>query len=143
MMGGSISIESEQGKGSEFHVILDLEKAVVSEKDMVLPPWKMLVVDNNKELCLSAVEALKKIGVNPDWIVLLDWKMPDMDGLTTTREIRKIVGEEIPILIISAYDWSDIEEEAREAGAHGFISKPLFKSTLFYGLRQFSEVYGE
>ena len=67
MMGGSISIESEQGKGSEFHVILDLEKAVVSEKDMVLPPWKMLVVDNNKELCLSAVEALKKIGVNPDW----------------------------------------------------------------------------
>ncbi len=161
MMGGSISIESEQGKGSEFHVILDLEKAVVSEKDMVLPPWKMLVVDNNKELCLSAVEALKKIGVNPDWamsggdalrmieqhhgggddyqIVLLDWKMPDMDGLTTTREIRKIVGEEIPILIISAYDWSDIEEEAREAGAHGFISKPLFKSNLYVGLTRYME----
>lgn len=161
MMGGSISIESEQGKGSEFHVILDLEKAEVSEADMVLPPWKMLVVDNNKELCLSAVEALKKIGVDPDWtmsgrealrmieqhhgrgddyqIVLLDWKMPDMDGLTTTREIRKIVGEEIPILIISAYDWSDIEEEALEAGAHGFISKPLFKSNLYVGLTRYME----
>ena len=161
MMGGSITIQSEPGKGSEFHVILDLEKATIQKEDMVLPPWRMLVVDNNKDLCLSAVEALKKIGVNPDWttsglaavrmiqdrhgkgddyqIVLLDWKMPDMDGLETTKEIRKIVGDKIPILIISAYDWSDIEEEAREAGAHGFISKPLFKSNLYLGLTKYME----
>lgn len=65
--------------------------------------------------------------------------MPDMDGLQTTREIRKIVGEAVPILIISAYDWSDIEEEAREAGAHGFISKPLFKSNLYLGLSRYAE----
>ncbi len=161
IMGGNIEIESEPGKGSEFHVTLDLEKATVREEDMVLPPWRMLVVDNNEELCLSAVDALKKIGVNPDWtttareavqmirdchhkgndyhMVLLDWKMPDMDGLQTTREIRKIVGEAVPILIISAYDWSDIEEEAREAGAHGFISKPLFKSNLYLGLSRYAE----
>ena len=161
MMGGYIEIESEPGKGSEFHVTLDLERATVREEDMVLPPWRMLVVDNNEELCLSAVDALKKIGVNPDWtttgreavqmikerhrkgndyhVVLLDWKMPDMDGLQTTREIRKIVGDAVPILIISAYDWSDIEEEAREAGAHGFISKPLFKSNLYLGLSRYAE----
>ena len=70
-------------------------------------------------------------------IVLLDWKMPDMDGLQTMREIRKQVGDNIPILIISAYDWSDIEEEAIKAGANGFISKPLFKSNLFLGLSSF------
>lgn len=160
MMGGNIEIESEPGKGSEFHVTLDLEQATVREEDMVLPPWRMLVVDNNEELCLSAVDALKKIGVDPDWttagreavemirerhnkgddyhVVLLDWKMPDMDGLQTTRAIRKIVGDAVPILIISAYDWSDIEEEAREAGAHGFISKPLFKSNLYLGLSRYA-----
>ena len=159
MMGGSITIQSEPGKGTEFHVILDLEKATIQREDMVLPPWRMLVVDNNKDLCLSAVEALKKIGVKPDWttsgiaavrmiqarhgkgddyqIVLLDWKMPDMDGLETTKEIRKIVGDKVPILIISAYDWSDIEEKAREAGAHGFISKPLFRSNLYLGLTKY------
>ena len=161
MLGGSISLKSEQGKGTEFHVILDLEKSLVQEEDMVLPPWRMLVVDNNKDLCLSAVEVLKEIGVDPDWttsgreavsmieerhgrgddyqIVLLDWKMPDMDGLETAREIRKIVGDAVPILIISAYDWNDIEEEAREAGARGFISKPLFKSNLYLGLTRYIE----
>ena len=70
-------------------------------------------------------------------IVLLDWKMPDMDGLQTMKEIRKQVGDQIPILIISAYDWSDIEDEALAAGASGFISKPLFKSNLFLGLSRF------
>ncbi len=70
-------------------------------------------------------------------IVLLDWKMPDMDGLQTMKEIRKQVGDEIPILIISAYDWSDIEDEAIVAGASGFISKPLFKSNLFLSLSRF------
>ena len=61
-----------------------------------------------------------------------------MDGLEMTREIRKLVGDEIPILIVSAYDWSDIEEEALAAGAHGFISKPLFKSNLYVGLSKFA-----
>ena len=70
-------------------------------------------------------------------IILLDWKLPDMDGLQIAREIRRSFGSEIPILLISAYDWTEFEEEAREAGISGFISKPLFKSTLFYGLRQY------
>ena len=159
MMDGTIEVSSELGKGSEFHVMLDLEKATVAEDDMMLPPWRMLVVDNNEDLCNSAVQALTEIGINAEWalggneavkkvrenhsnhndydIVLLDWKMPGMDGMQTAKEIRKIVGDELPILIISAYDWSDIEEEARQVGIHGFISKPLFKSNLYLGLNRY------
>jgi signal transduction histidine kinase/CheY-like chemotaxis protein/chemotaxis protein CheY-P-specific phosphatase CheC len=159
VMNGTIELNSEPGRGTEFHVILDFEKAEVKEEDMVLPPWKMLVVDNNEDLCLSAVSSLKEIGITAEWatdgktavemvkkrhgeqddyeVVLLDWKMPDMDGLHTAREIRKHLGDNVPILIISAYDWSDIEEEAREVGIYGFISKPLFKSNLFLGLSKY------
>ena len=70
-------------------------------------------------------------------IILLDWRLPGMNGIQTAREIRRNLGDEIPILLISAYDWSEFEAEAREAGISGFISKPLFKSTLFYSLRQY------
>ena len=165
MMGGTIKVESEIGKGSEFHVVLDFERANVPVREMVLPPWKMLVVDNNEDLCLSAVSSLAEIGVNADWalsgrealkmierqhrqqddyfVILLDWQMPEMDGLETAREIRKIVGDEVPILIISAYDWSDIEAEARMAGAQGFISKPLFKSNLYLGLSHLAGLSAE
>lgn len=160
-MKGTIELTSAPGQGSEFHVTLDLEKAYVQEADMVLPPWKMLVVDNNEDLCHSAVATLKEIGAKAEYalsgdkavsmvekqhkahddyqVILLDWKMPDMDGMQTAREIRKIVGEDVTILIISAYDWSDIEKEAREAGAQGFISKPLFKSNLYLGLSRYLE----
>ena len=161
MMGGTIEVESEVGKGSEFHVIIDFERATIQEVDMVLPSWRLLVVDNNEDLCRSATSALKEIGVQAEWvldgekalrkieenhkrntdyeIVLLDWKMPGMNGLETTRGIRKIVGDELPILIISAYDWSEIEDEARAAGVQGFISKPLFKSNLYLGLSRYVE----
>lgn len=161
MMEGTIELNSKQGVGSEFHVTIDFEKADIQEKDMVLPPWKLLVVDNNEDLCVSAASALREIGVMSEWalngqdalkmieenhrkhsdyeIVLLDWKMPDMNGLETTKMIRKIVGDDLPILIISAYDWSDIEDEARAAGAQGFISKPLFKSNLYLGLSQYAD----
>ena len=73
-------------------------------------------------------------------IILLDWQMPDMDGIETARQLRLRLGDDVPILLISAYDWSDIEEEARKAGVNGFISKPLFKSTLFHGLRPFLDM---
>ncbi len=161
MMEGTIELNSKQGVGSEFHVTIDFQKADIQEKDMVLPPWKLLVVDNNEDLCVSAASALREIGVMSEWalngqdalkmieenhrkhsdyeIVLLDWKMPDMNGLETTKRIRKIVGDDLPILIISAYDWSDIEDEARAAGAQGFISKPLFKSNLYLGLSQYAD----
>ena len=160
-MKGTIELTSAPGQGSEFHVTLDLERAYVQEADMVLPPWKMLVVDNNEDLCHSAVDTLKEIGAEAEYalsgdkavsmvekqhkahddyqVVLLDWKMPGMDGMQTAREIRKLVGEDVTILIISAYDWSDIEKEAREAGAQGFISKPLFKSNLYLGLSRYIE----
>ncbi|MCR2045974.1 response regulator [Acetatifactor muris] len=158
-MDGSIEVESELGRGSEFHVILDLLKARVQEADMVLPNWNMLVVDDDEQLCASAVAALKAIGVIPDWclnaeeairkvdekhrnhddyrVIMLDWKLPGMDGITAAREIRRLYGDDIPILLISAYDWSDIEDEARAAGVTGFIGKPLFKSTLYYGLQPY------
>lgn len=160
-MQGTIEVTSALNEGSEFHITVDLEKAECEIKDMILPPWKVLVVDNNEDLCRSAVNALEEIGVTAEWaldgwtaiemvekhhkthdayqIILLDWKMPDMDGLHTTREIRKRVGSDLPILIVSAYDWNDIEEEALAAGADGFIPKPLFRSNLYMGLKHFAE----
>lgn len=163
VMGGTIEVSSTPGNGSEFHVMLDLQKAGDGEADMSLPAWKMLVVDDSEDLCRSAVESLQEIGMDAEYalggreavqmvkenhntqneyqIILMDWKMPDMDGLQTTREIRRLLGEDTPILIISAYDWSDIEEEAISAGVNGFISKPLFKSNLYTGLSRY--VLGE
>ncbi len=160
-MGGSIEVKSELGRGTEFHVTLDLEKADVQEEDMILPDFGMLLVDDDRELCEGAVSSLKAIGINADWtlegekavqmaedkhrkhedyqIILLDWKMPGLDGIETARILRSKLGEDVPILLISAYDWSDIEQEAREAGISGFISKPLFKSTLFHGLKHYTE----
>ncbi len=159
-MGGEILLQSKSGEGSEFHIILDLEKATVTEVDMILPSWNMLVVDDDEELCHSTASSLKEIGVHADWaldgesairmaedrhhrhdpyhIILLDWKLPGMDGIETAQELRSRCGDDTPILIISAYDWGEIEEQARAAGVCGFISKPLFKSTLYYGLRQFA-----
>lgn len=158
-MGGTITIESEPGKGSEFHVTVDLEKADTQEYDMVLPAWKMLVVDDDEMLCRTAVGALDSIGIQAEWtmtgedairmvekhhetrddyqIVLLDWKLPGMDGLMVAKQIRRIVADDVPIILISAYDWNEFEDEAREAGIDGFISKPLFKSTLYYGLKKY------
>ena len=161
-MNGTIELHSEQGKGTEFHITLDLEQAVIPEEEMILPNWKMLLVDDDQQLCETTVKSLKEIGIDSEWtldgesavektvqahdahkgydIILMDWKLPGIDGIETAKQIRKRLGnEEIPILLISAYDWSEIEAEAREAGICGFISKPLFKSTLFYGLKQFVE----
>lgn len=161
-MGGTITVESELHKGTQFHVALDFEKAETKEVDMVLPPWKMLVVDDDEVLCRTAVDTLKSIGIQADWtlsgkkalemvtahhrrrddyqIILLDWKLLDMDGLAVTKKMREILSEETSIILISAYDWSEFEEEARSAGIQGFISKPLFKSTLFYGLKKYMDI---
>lgn len=160
-MGGTIQVKSELGKGSEFHVTLDLERSDVDIEDMVLPPHNVLIVDNNELLCQSTAESLKEIGLHSEYalsgmeaiemiekhhqdhddyhFVLVDWKMPEMDGLRTIQEIRKRIHLDIPIFLISAYDWSEIEDEAINVGASGFIGKPLFKSTLYFGLKKYIE----
>ncbi len=159
-MDGEITVSSKQGVGTEFQVVLDLEKAEEREEDMILPDWLMLVVDDDRQLCESTVESLRSIGIRAEWVldgesavkrvtqhhkahtdyhvILLDWKLPDMDGIQTARELRAQLGDEVPILLISAYDWSEIEEEARAAGISGFLPKPLFRSTLYYGLKPFT-----
>lgn len=158
-MGGTIEIKSKQGEGSEFHITVDLQKYDISESDMILPSYNVLVVDDNEALCLSAVNTLEELGLKAEYalsgesalemiethnkagddyhFVLLDWKMPGMDGVRTMEEIKKRISDEIPTFLISAYDWSDIEEEALGKGVAGFIAKPLFKSTLYFGLKRY------
>ena len=161
-MEGTVDIQSEPDKGTEFLLMFDFEKAAAMEMDMVLPAWNMLVVDDDELLCETAIDALKSIGIKAEWtlsgekaielvnerhkkredyqIILLDWKLPGMNGIQAAREIRRNLGDEVPILLISAYDWSEFEAEAREAGISGFISKPLFKSTLYHALCQYMDV---
>lgn len=161
-MEGEISVESEPGKGTEFHISLDFEVANISESDMVLPNWNMLVVDDDEQLCKSAAATLASIGINADWtlngesaiemvherkganneyqIIMLDWKLPGINGIETARKLREQLAKDVPILLISAYDWAEIEDEARDAGINGFISKPLFKSTLYLGLREYAGI---
>ena len=158
-MGGTIQVESELGKGTRFHVILDLEKAQASDAEMILPGCRMLVVDDDPQLCETTVSALSSIGIEADWtldadsalqmihslslkqeeyqLILLDWKIPETDGITLTREIRRRIPRQFPILLTSAYDWNEIADEARAAGVTGFIPKPLFRSTLYYGLKPY------
>lgn len=164
-MDGEIEVSSSQGVGSEFCVTLDLKKAEEQEQDMMLPDFTMLVVDDDQQLCESTTDSLKSIGIRAEWtldgesavqivkqhhaahndyhVILLDWKLPGMDGIKTAKELRKQLGDDVPILLISAYDCSEIEEEAREAGVNGFLSKPLFRSTLYYGLKPYSDTSTE
>ncbi len=160
-MKGEITVKSQQGVGTEFQVVLDLMRAEERVEDMVLPDWLMLVVDDDRQLCESTVDSLRSIGIRAEWVmdgenavkmatrhhseqkdyhvILLDWKLPGMDGIQTARELRRQLGDDVPILLISAYDWSEIEEEARAAGISGFLMKPLFRSTLFYGLKPYMD----
>ena len=153
LMGGAIECQSEQGKGTVFTVVLDIPVADRQREDMQLDPMDALIVDDDELLLQTAVDTLESLGVTAEQarsgmealgmitrrhqtgrdysVVILDWKMPDMDGVETIRRIRSEVDADIPILLISAYDWSDIEDLAKEAGANGFISKPLFRSTLY------------
>lgn len=141
-MKGEITVESKQGVGTEFKVVLDLMKAEERIEDMVLPDWIMLVVDDDQQLCESTVDSLRSIGIRAEWVldgedavkmatrhhkmhtdyhvILLDWKLPDMDGIQTARELRRQLGNDVPILLMSAYDWTEIEDEARAAGISGF-----------------------
>ena len=158
-MGGTISVRSEQGRGSEFHVVLDLAKAEGKAAEQMLPDLKTLVVDGDERLCKNAVCSLRSMGVRSDWcqsaqnameriaqgdyqMILLDLHLPDMHGMEGAREIRMRYGDDLAILIL-ADDQSEIEENAEEVKISGFVSKPLFQSALFDALRAFAAPFGE
>ncbi len=155
MMGGTITVQSEEGRGSEFTVNLPCK--ISSGSAAVEPIWELtglraLVADDDTDTCLSVCSMLRKIGMRPDWtnhgreavirakealdqgddfrVYIIDWMMPDMNGIETVRRIRKVIGDSVPIVVLTAYDWADIEEEAREAGVTAFCAKPLFMSEL-------------
>ncbi|MCM1044188.1 MAG: response regulator [Candidatus Gastranaerophilales bacterium] len=155
MMNGAISVESEMGKGSTFTVeiglkLQDVEKTAEQIKE--LEGLRVLVVDDDFNVCDSVDRMLKKIGLRSEWTTsgreavfragsaheegdsyhtfIIDWQMPGLSGVETARKIREAVGEEAPIIILTAYDWTDIEEEARAAGVTAFCAKPMFMSDL-------------
>lgn len=153
MMNGDIQVESTLGKGSRFTVMVYLRLNDVTQADVdAFTALPVLVVDDEETACESACEILKSLNMDAEYVlngndaikriteakaaardfsvVILDWKMPEKDGLDTAKEIRDILGDDIPIIILSAYDWADIEAEALEAGIDAFIEKPLFKSRL-------------
>lgn len=163
MMNGSICVESEKGKGSQFTVTVFLKQQKTTAPDMEqFAGLPVLVVDDDICACETTCEVLEDLGMAGEWVqsgkeavehvgkahrdgkdffaVILDWKMPEMDGMETAKAIRKKVGHSIKIIILSAEDWTVIEPEARMAGVDGFISKPLFKSRLAY---MFKKVTGE
>ncbi len=153
IMEGSIRVESTPGAGTVFTVELDLQLAGEENSDEEpLPDMRLLFADDDPDTCRSAENFLRELGITADiaqdgWtaaemavaahrqendydMVLLDWKMPGLSGMEAALKIRSQTGFDLPIIIVSAYDWSSIEQEARAAGVNGFIQKPLFKSTL-------------
>lgn len=150
LMGGTISVKSEQGKGSTFTVDMEFRlQEVEVDQDFWLHNGisHVLVVDDEEDTCTNIIDAMDGSGVEvkyalsgreglamaeqavrdggPD-LVLIDLKMPDMDGIETAGQMRRLVPEEVPLILLSAYDWSDVEDEARGAGISGFMPKPFF-----------------
>lgn len=155
MMHGKIEVESEQGSGTEFIISLmfRLQSAHQEPQEILdLKGCRALVVDDDFNTCDSVTGMLQQLGIRSEWtlsgkeavlrvhqavnrrdeyqLYIIDWLMPDMNGIEVVRRIRGIIGDEKPIIILTAYDWSDIEEEARKAGVTAFCSKPIFLSEL-------------
>ncbi len=155
LMDGSITVESEAGKGSIFTVTLTfkLQESRADDKKLaVLEGKRALVVDDDFHICDAVDKMLKKLGMRSEWTTsgreavyrtqiahddndpydtyILDWQMPDLDGVNTARKIRRIAGDAAPIIILTAYEWVDIEDEARDAGVNAFCAKPMFMSDL-------------
>ena len=161
LMNGNIQVESAPNKGTKITVTVYLklqENEKEQEKELLDLP--VLVVDDDKTCCESTVATLQEIGIAGEWVltgkeavercaarhktgrdyfaVILDWKMPEMDGIATARRIRECVGEDVTIIILTSFDFSEIEEEARAVGVNAFMAKPLFRSRLTATLRQFT-----
>ena len=159
--GGNIKVDSTLHKGTRITVTIYLElQEKEKEQDENLMNLPVLVVDDDKTCCESTIATLKEIGITGEWVlsgreaveccyaryelkndyfaVILDWKMPEMDGIETARQIRKRIGKEITIIVLTSYEFSEIEEEAKAAGVDAFIAKPLFRSRLTATLRQFT-----
>ncbi len=155
MLNGTITVESVSGKGSTFTVNLSLKLQDVeknAQQIKALEGLRALVVDDDLNTCDSVSKMLKNIGMRSEWTTsgkeavyraksahdegdsyhtyIIDWQMPEMSGVETARKIRSTVGDESPIIILTAYDWTDIEEEAKAAGVTAFCAKPLFMSDL-------------
>lgn len=162
LMSGEIQVESEMGKGSIFTVMLPLALQDAQQEE-IPEEWMgvhSLIVDDDQQTCENAAELLQDMGLrtefvtrgraavtrvvqaqgtpDPFMLVIIDWKMPEMDGVETARRIRREVGPEIPVIILTAYDWSEIESEAREAGVTAFLSKPFYRSRVCYLLQELS-----
>jgi signal transduction histidine kinase/DNA-binding response OmpR family regulator len=161
LMGGTIECESAPGMGTTFTVTLDIEVSSKAENEKKLPPIEVLVIDDDEVLLETACDTLKALGTTAERaesgqkalekllakkqsdksydVIIMDWKMPGINGVELTKKIRRIAGDDISILLVSAYDWTQIEDDAKQAGINGFISKPLFRSSLF---KKISEVLG-
>ena len=155
MMNGTISVKSQQGEGTEFTVVLTFRLCAEEQELQTVPELegcRALVVDDDFYTCDSVSYMLQQLGMRAEWtlsgkeavlrtrqaimredsygVYIIDWRLPDMKGTEMVRSIREEVGEQAPIIVLTAYDWSDIEEEARQAGVSAFCSKPLFLSDL-------------
>lgn len=155
MMGGTIEVTSSKGKGTEFVVEIPIKKVTseaVEIKIQALEGARALVVDDDFNTCDSVSNMLIQMGMRAEWtmsgreailrtrqavnrndeyrVYVIDWFIPDMNGIEIARHIRKEVGDDVLIIIMTAYDWSDIEKEGKEAGVTAFGSKPLFISNL-------------